>query len=535
MAVALDADRFAIFKDLLEVKFFPVANQFLTSRAHTRAIFSGNQSGKTTIAMSDLVMRLLKIHPNPDRNRINHPIRLVSKVVPQGDSDEENPQYVEIKRRLPSVFIKKDVTARSKFMTVRDPLGGADMKLEFMAKTQDLDAFMGVQRSAHYQDEEIDRIKWDESMMRLLRDGGDSVVTLTPVKGLDWMFDAVWKRSSRIYRSRAICDRFGYPVVEHGEEDSGIESFCWATDDNPVMDQASIDRIFEGIDDPDELAMRRYGVFRQVSGRIYKSFDKLIHVIPAAKIFDPAMFRKYWHYRIIDYHPAKKWYISWVAVTPTHEWFVWRELLGNHDNKTTYLLRDEIKEMWCELLGRRPLNTSEDPHDVGVGSDSEAFEDAELNRCTLIDPLANMKQPNTGFTVFEDLSRGEHGLRRLASADTKNTNGRENIKTRLKNSLICQVPGNNLVRSAKTDPRYGDRLPTLWFLDTCPVHIQHFNSWRYVDWQQEHVKAIKETKRESEKYSDMCRNLEFLGCLNPVFYETKKTPWEGQKLFQGRR
>jgi hypothetical protein len=138
--------------------------------------------------------------------------------------------------------------------------------------------------------------------------------------------------------------------------------------------------------------------------------------------------------------------------------------------------------------------------------------------------------------VFDDLGRGEFGLRRLTPADTKNTNGRLNIKTRLKNALVCGVPGNNANKKSGEDPRYGNRLPTLWILDHCRGHIEHLNSWRYVDWKQEHVKAVKEVKRESEKYSDFCRNLEFLGALNPVFYtQSKNHHWEASKLFQGQR
>ena len=110
-----------------------------------------------------------------------------------------------------------------------------------------------------------------------------------------------------------------------------------------------------------------------------------------------------------------------------------------------------------------------------------------------------------------------------------------NIKTRLKNSLACGYPGNNYNKGTTNDPRYGIYLPTLWILDTCPGHIEHLRSWRYVDWKQEHVKAVKTVKRESEKFSDYCRNLEFLGALNPVYYAQPKTQQEAWKLFQGRR
>jgi hypothetical protein len=173
--------------------------------------------------------------------------------------------------------------------------------------------------------------------------------------------------------------------------------------------------------------------------------------------------------------------------------------------------------------------------------ESVADEDSEQNRATLIDPLSTVKQhssENVGTTVFDDLRRGEQGIHRLMCADTKNVQGRMEIKKRLKNSLQCQYPGNNLNKTDQVDPRYGDFLPTIWFMDNCKGHIEHFNSWRMVDYKMESVKATREVKRESEKYSDFCRNLEFLGALNPVYYQQEVSSdgsyWERQR-YQGQR
>ena len=465
----------------------------------------------TVTTAYDATMRLLGIHPVKKRNVLNKPIRFVSKVKPGSDDDEENQQYVEFKRMYPREFIKKDVTARSSIMTVRNPFGGRDYKVEFMSSSQELDAFMSVQRSALYQDEEIEKVKWDESQIRLLKEGGDSTITLTPVRGMDWTFDSIWKRAKKIYRSKIIHEKFGFPEVEETGSTTDIEAFCWATDDNPVMTKEAMDRIFEGIDDDDDLAMRRYGVFRQVSGRIYKSFDEKIHKIPAAEAFEASLFRTYWNYRIIDYHQQKPWYVSYVAISPRNEWYVWNELVAKHEHRHTLDIRDEIK------------------------TNSLMDEDEEFNRATLIDPLAKVKQTNTGFSVFDDLAMGEYGLRRLTPADTKNTQGRMNVKMRLKNSLVCGVPGNNINKFGEPDQRYGIYMPTIWFMDNCTGHIDHFKSWRYVDWKQEHVKATRTVKRESEKYSDFCRNIEFLGALSPVWYNKVEDHWESSKLFQGNR
>lgn len=508
-------DPYLQYENLLSYQMHDTALKYVMSKAHIRAIIKGNQGGGTGTCMYDAALRLLGIHPVRERNILNKPIRMVSKVVPGDDNDEQNQQYVELRRILsPMGLITKKITARSKIMGVKNPTGaGADHSVEFMASTQEFDAFMSVQRSAYYQDEEIERIKFDESSIRLLKEGGDISISVTPARGLDWMYDSIWRKARKIYRSKIICDKFGFKREEDLASSSDIDVFNWATDDNPVMAPDVIERIMEGIDDPDELAMRRYGVFRQVGGTIYKSFDEKIHKVPHDSIFNASLFRSYWNYRIIDYHPAKPWYISWVVISPQNEWFVWHELVARHDHRVTLELRDEIKSE--SLLG----------------------EDEDYNRCTLIDPLATVKQGNTGFSTFDDLSMGEKGLRRLTPADTKNTQGRMNIKMRLKNSLICGVPGNNIDKKSLTDTRYGVCLPTIWFLDNCRIHIEHFKSWRLVDFKQEHVKAVRTIKKESQKFSDFCRNLEFLGALNPVWYDMRSLSdnYEPTKLFHGQR
>ena len=255
------------FTNMMQYIWHPMARAFLTSKASIRVIVTGNQAGKTATAMMDLSMRMLGIHPVPERNYLPHTVRCVSKSLPKSNEDEENAQYVEFKRFFPNSMIKRDVNGRDKFVMVECGSGDTN-KVEFFSKNMDLDAFMSVQRSAYYQDEEIDKVKWDESLVRLLRDGGDIVLTLTPVKGLDWVYDEIWMKAKTIYRSDTICKACNLPAVEHRNGGRDIEVFCWATDDNPILKTDDVDRIMEAIgvsedDDDDQKMMRRYGVFRQ--------------------------------------------------------------------------------------------------------------------------------------------------------------------------------------------------------------------------------------------------------------------------------
>jgi hypothetical protein len=501
----------SLIASLHNFKPHPMAQKYIMSKASTRVNIKGNQGGGTATAMFDMSLRLLGMHPVKERNRIEAPIRCVSKCLPKNEDDEENQQYVEFKKMFPPELIVKDITFRTNNLVLRDSNGGKDRKVEFMSKKQEIDAFMSVQRQTLYQDEEIEKQKWDENQMRLLAYDGDTNLTLTPVRGLDWTYDQIWCRAKRIHRSPVIAHRFGFPLVEEFDRESDIEVFCWATDDNPIMDKGAIERIFSEFDDnldADEIAMRRYGVFRQVSGRIYKEFDTNIHVIPWEHIWDAKLFGTFWHYRMVDYHQSKPWYISWVAVTPQHEWFVWNEVCDRAD---TDEMRDRIK------------------------AESLLPEYDEFNRRTLFDPLAREAQSNTtnSESMFDHIQKGPHGLRMCEVADTKNQQARNNIIRRLRNSLYCEVPFNNEAPDdvIVNDPRHEGYLPTIWFFDTCRGHIEHFRNWRTIEYKQEHTRAEKDEKRIMQRWSDYCRNIEFLGAVNPVFYTTERSPYIPKRFF----
>lgn len=508
-STALDYSQFTPLTNFI---VHPTAYEFINSHALTRCTFKGNQGGATATHMYDLVLRLLGIHPVEWRNEIKAPIRLISKVQPKGNDDVLNQQYVELKKLLPYEQIIRDITTHPPaIMTVKNPYGGSyNYQVELMSSQQEIDAFMSVQRQTLYIDEELEKMKYDENQIRLLAMDGDTNVALTPVRGLDWTYDVLWRRAKRIFRSQTICDKYGFPRKEEFNNENDIECFCWATDDNPILSKDTIERIFENIVDPDDLAMRRYGVFKQVTGQIYKTFDIGVHKIKVDKYWSEVLFKTFWQYRIIDYHPTKPWYVTWCAISPQNERFVWNEWVASHDHVTTYELRDTIKKK------------------------SLIKEDDEFNRKTLIDPLAKQKQPNSGYSMFEDISRGENGLRMVQEADTKNEQGRMNVKLWLKNSLKCEVPFNNKRTDDEIDPRFGDRLPTLWFFENCREHIEHFRNWRTVDYKTEMAKATHDDRRLTQKWSDFCRNLEFLGNLNPVFYTATQSKYNPAHLFSGR-
>ena len=86
-----------------------------------------------------------------------------------------------------------------------------------------------------------------------------------------------------------------------------------------------IDDMFTLFADEDVVDIRRYGLFKQISGKIYKQFDKKIHVISASNYFPNGIPHLWIHARGIDYHEQNPWAIGWMSMSSTNEAFIWNE------------------------------------------------------------------------------------------------------------------------------------------------------------------------------------------------------------------
>jgi hypothetical protein len=341
-----------------------------------------------------------------------------------------------------------------------------------------------VQRCSLWCDEEPPRPYWDESRMRLHARGGDTRLSLTPINGLSWTYDDLYKRASYIWRSDAIVKALNEPQQERFEGGSkNIAVIHMATDDNPTLSEESIDMIFEDVDDQDTLLLRRYGVFRQVSGKVHKTYDPRILYISHDKWFPDGIPPNWLHCRGIDYHESRiPWSVGWLSASPEDEWFLWREFHPAID-------------------GPHAMTTPEIARSI-VRKSGDYYYDLNL-----IDPLANKTQANTGTSVTDDLNRLFDEMHRdegLGTSgywrgwDTKNTKGRDEIRKRFKNAVMVGRPFNNMVK------RHGvfQRVPTLWICDTCPNFNRSIQRWSYDEWATIQSKSTNDPKdKPQQKWS----------------------------------
>lgn len=471
-------------RPLMKLKEFiktPHLRKILKLKHKTIFVTSGNRGGKTSNVALDRVLGILGLHPNPERNRLSRKIRCLSSSLPEvADPDaQDNAQYIELKKLLPYENILKDITARSQAMTISGHQG--KHYIDFKSTKQDVQDTGKVDIDCLWVDEEPTKDHWNEGRARLVQSDGLTFLTLTPINGISWTYDEVYMKASYIWRSDAICDALGLAQEERfdtGNKDVAVVQM--ATDDNPTLTLEAIERLLEAYDDPDEIAVRRYGVFKQISGRVHKGYDPHIHYISFDKYFPNGIPYEWNHVRGIDYHESRiPWSVLWLSASLDDEWFLHREFHPAIDGPKAYTT-EEI----CLNIVRNS------------GDFYYLF--------NLIDPLAKKKQANTGFSVVEDMNRIFDQIRQndglgtpsyWEAWDTKDTKGRDEVRKRLKNAAMIGKPFSNVKRKNGMVTKK----PTFWICDTCPETHKSFKRWSYGEWATSTTKQINEPQQKPQQ------------------------------------
>jgi len=453
--------------------------------ANVILVDTGNQAGKTSNIAKNYVARILGEHPIEKRNMrpntIHRTIRFASENLPT-ESEEEgeirNTVYPQFKKLFPPYLIKKDITARRPAITIRDYQGGKDIIVEFVSYNQEVQSQAGVQRFSIFLDEQAPKSFYEEQLPRLLAADGDMIIGITPAENITYLFEEIFQKAGTFYNSPSIVEYLATKgekcrVFEKMAGDKNIAVIRAATDDNPTLNKEVIEEKYSKYDDLPTMEVRRYGLFHQISGIIFKEFDKL-HVISRNQHFQEGIPHSWVHARGIDFHEHTNWACGWVALSPQNEAFVYDEYNPSPDRFVT------------SEIGREIAHRSRD-YKFAVN---------------LIDPWAAKKQINTGFTPIDDLNRAFSQFRRdgigtggyWQAWDTKNLRGRDSVKERLKNARIVGKPFNN--RMIKNGVDF--YVPTIWFTDNCNQTIYSFKNWRWEEWATRESYLTKDEKNKPQ-------------------------------------
>lgn len=237
--------------------------EFHRCQKRNRWVFGGNRSGKTECGAVEAVWRARGIHPY----RENKPTE--GWVVSLTREVQRDVAQAKILSYLKREWIEDVVMVSGKssnpaggvidYITVRNVFGSLS-RIGFKSCESGREKFQGTSLDYVWFDEEPPEDIYDECRMRVIDRRGEIFGTMTPLKGLTFVYD-------KIYLS--------------DDPDVWCEFMEWA--DNPYLDRGEVEALTATLSS-DVLESRRYGRFIKNSGLVYPEFDENVHVIDPFEI-----------------------------------------------------------------------------------------------------------------------------------------------------------------------------------------------------------------------------------------------------------
>jgi phage terminase large subunit-like protein len=235
----------------------------LTNTARHRWLFWGNQVGKTTLGAVDLVLLCLGRHPV---QKWQPPVHCWASALTW--ELFENILLPEILTWIP---LDRIIEAPQPYRkgTRRDIIIRADngklSRITGKAAEQGAERYQSARIHRVWLDEEHPESVWDEMQPRLLRHGGDTLATMTPLKGYTWVHGRVYEPAQT---GKVSIDR-------HWFSHAGLK-------DNPSITPAALDELEQELKhNPSQLAARRDGMFVRPIGAVWP-FDLKTHGVELA-------------------------------------------------------------------------------------------------------------------------------------------------------------------------------------------------------------------------------------------------------------
>lgn len=226
-----------------------------------RWVFGGNRSGKTECGAVESVWLARGIHPY----RENKP-DIFGWVVSLSQQVQRDVAQAKVLKYLSPRYIADIVMREGKrtspeygvidYIVVKNAFGGYS-KIGFKSCDQGREKFQGASLDFVWFDEEPPKDIYDECRMRVFDRCGEIFGTMTPLKGLTWVYDEI-------------------ELNESNNPEVWCEYMEWG--DNPYLDKREVEAMTSVISKADQLS-RRFGKFTTGEGLVYPEFDQSVHVI----------------------------------------------------------------------------------------------------------------------------------------------------------------------------------------------------------------------------------------------------------------
>ena len=234
---------------------------FHKCKKRNRWVFGGNRTGKTECGAVETVYLARGIHPyKKNKNNVFGWVVSLSTQVQRDVAQEKilkylNPDWIVDVTMLSG---KKDSLSTGVIdqIKIKNVFGGVST-IGFKSCDQGREKFQGSSLDFVWFDEEPPKEIYDECRMRVLDKRGEIFGTMTPLKGLTFVYN-------EIYLNEKNSKEVWYEFIE------------WA--DNPYLSKKEIKLLTDSMSDS-ELNSRRYGYFTSETGPVYPEFNENVHVI----------------------------------------------------------------------------------------------------------------------------------------------------------------------------------------------------------------------------------------------------------------
>ena len=304
--------------------------EFHKCNRRNRWVFGGNRSGKTECGAVEAVWLARGIHPfKENKAGVEGWVVSLSSQVQRDVAQQKILQYLKPEWIVDVVMLsgRKDVPENGviDYIVIKNVFGSYS-RIGFKSCDQGREKFQGTSLDFVWFDEEPPYDIYLECRMRVLDRKGQIFATMTPLKGLSWVYNTIYLNPAN-------------------DKEIWTIQMEWA--DNPYLDEEEIE-FMSSILSKDELESRRYGKFLSNGGMVYSEFDPLVHVI------EPFDVPKDW-FDTISIDPGLHNPLSahWYAVDYDGNIYV----IAEHyfSNKTVEWHADKIREK-CIKLGWKQRN-----------------------------------------------------------------------------------------------------------------------------------------------------------------------------------
>lgn len=236
--------------------------EFHKSTKRNRWVFGGNRTGKTECGAVETIWLSLGIHPfkkNKDSTEC--------WVVSLSNRVQKEVAQAKILKYLPKSQIKEIIMSEGKKGSpetgtieclIVQNVSGKLSKIWFKSCEEGREKFQGASLDFVWFDEEPPEDIYNECKMRVLDKCGEIFGTMTPLKGLTFIYN-------EIYLNEKQDDEVFYIFIS------------W--EDNPFLNKKEIERLTKSLPES-EIENRKYGRFTGIDqGLIYYEFDINVNVI----------------------------------------------------------------------------------------------------------------------------------------------------------------------------------------------------------------------------------------------------------------